>query len=248
MTSFARSIVPAFLRMVLSSIGLALVAGLIWGTVQLVATMTVKEDAGLIEAVGLTGLVMTFVAAGVAFLNGAILGAISSTDRLPRRLLWHAGVYLALAMAWSFTSVRANAKRDLRDLVSAGEYALFEKQIDGRLSEAWGAALIHADPEAMKYCIRHGADANTWARTDTSLFASRPVEPPVEIIVLHRYWSSLVPDQRQKVRESLRLLQENGADLRSACLESGRVTPMQYATDSQVPALVEALRELGVTP
>ncbi len=235
-----------FLRILIASFGLAFVVGLMWGIVGFIATMTVGSDVSRIETVGLTGLVMIFIAAGIALVNGIILGAISPAPAFWRRLLWHVGVYLVLAIAWSFYG--ANEKRRVKELVSARDYTAFEKRIDDHLREAWAAALIHADPVAMKLCIQHGADAKTWATTDTSIAASQPNEPPIEVIVKHRYWSSLVADQQRMAQESLRLLQEAGADLNAACINSGTMTPMQYAKASNLPVLTEALQQLGTRP
>lgn len=235
-----------FLRIILASFGLAITVGFLWGTAGLIATVVVEGDVDQVETVGLTGLLLSFFVAAVAFVNGAIVGAISPGDRLFKRLLWHVGVYVVLAIAWSFYIT--HEMRDLKRLVSKRDYTTFERYIDGRLNEAWAAALIHADPEAMKLCIKHGASAKTWARTDTRLGATQPDEPPVELIVKHRFWSSLVADQQRMAVASLRLLQQTGAGLNSSCIDGGTLTPLQYATGHKLPKLVEALKELGAHP
>lgn len=238
----------ASVRILIASFGLAIAVAFIWGTTSYFITTTVRNDSRLIHTRGWIAIAVTFFAAVAGLVNGAILGALTPKGRLPRRLLWHLGGYFSLAAGWGFYHAKANAIYDLKDVVGAGDYALFERQIDGRLNEAWGAALIHADPKAMELCIRHGAGKETWARTDTSLFASQPNQPAIEVIALHRYWHSSDENQLRMAKESLRLLYDNGADLNSACLDGGRLTPMQYAFDFQISALAEALQEFGVPP
>ncbi|MBL9116651.1 MAG: hypothetical protein JNJ83_16710 [Verrucomicrobiaceae bacterium] len=234
-------------RILIASIGLFISVGMVWGTVQILATTTIKDDPILVETVGLTGFFMAAVASGIAFINGIVLGAVTSGEHLLKRMLWHLAVYLMLAVGWSVYSIKSGSGSDLSTLVSRHNYAAFEKRIDGHLNEAWAAALIHADPEAMKLCIKHGADAKTWARVDTSLFASQPNEPPIELIISHRYWSSLIPDQQRMAKESLKLLSEHGADLNAKCVEAGTKTPLEYATEKKLSALIDALHELGIT-
>jgi hypothetical protein len=108
---FYFEIVPpmrTFLRTLMSSFGLSIAASLLWVVVQLSATSWV-DDASHQETIGLLGFVTSWVIAGIAFIHGGILGAVSAKGRLLRLFLWHLLVYLLLAVVWSIYMVRAGA-------------------------------------------------------------------------------------------------------------------------------------------
>lgn len=90
-----------FLCMLIASTVLCFATGIIWMTVTVGVTGFLTGDHTRVETVGYTGLVVTVIAGGIAWLNGLILGAISPQGALLRRLLWHLLVYFGLAVAWT---------------------------------------------------------------------------------------------------------------------------------------------------